>query len=113
MKNFYIGTFWLLSIIFSIIWSYEHPEKIESLKDYFKKNKKPQIVYSDSMMQTYTANSFDVNIKNVIEFKEKTAFITYLKEQEKFNKDKLKIYLQNGFIIENSRQKKYYKENRN
>ena len=106
MKNFYLGIFWLLSIVFSIIWSYENPEKIESLKDNFKKNKKSEIVYFDSKVQTYTANSFEVNIKNIIEFKEKTAFITYPKKQKKFNKEKLKIYFQNGFIIENSSQRK-------
>ena len=89
-----------------MIWSYEHPEKIESFKDNFKKNNKPQIINVDSNRQTYTANSFEVNLKKIIEFKEKTAFITYLKDKKKFTKEKIKIYLQNGFTIENSKQKK-------
>ena len=43
MKKIVIIAFWIFSIIVSIIWSYEHPEKIESLKDSFKKNKSPEI----------------------------------------------------------------------
>ena len=106
MKKFYFGIFWLVSVIFSIIWSYENPEKIESLKDIFKKNKKPQIANVDSKVKTYTANAFNVNLKKIIEFEEKTAFLIYPEELEKFNKNRIKIYLQNGFIIENSRQEK-------
>tara|TARA_B110001450_G_C17649766_1_gene492765 strand:+ start:1125 stop:2378 length:1254 start_codon:yes stop_codon:yes gene_type:complete len=106
MKKFYLGIFWLLSIIFSIIWSYEHPEKIESLKSSFKKDKKPQIINIDSKVQTYIANSFEINSKKIIEFKEKTAFVIYPKKEKIFNKEKLKIYIQNGFIIENFKQNK-------
>ena len=48
MKKLFFITIWLISIIISIIWSYENPEKIESLKDKFKKNKSPIIENIDS-----------------------------------------------------------------
>jgi hypothetical protein len=41
MKKTVIIALWIFSIIVSIIWSYENPEKIESLKGSFKKNKSP------------------------------------------------------------------------
>ena len=48
MKKFIFIILWVVSLIISIIWTYEHPEKIESLKDSFKKNKSPEIENIDS-----------------------------------------------------------------
>ena len=48
MKKLFFITIWIFSIIISIIWSYENPDKIESLKDSFKKNKSPIIENIDS-----------------------------------------------------------------
>ena len=106
MKKFILLTLWIVSVIISIIWSYEHPEKIESLKDNFKKNKSPEIENIESEKKRYVANSFELHLKKIIELKNKAAFIIYPKEQKDFNKEKLKIYTQNGFVIENFRQKK-------
>ena len=108
MKKIVIIALWIFSIIVSIIWSYEHPEKIESLKDSFKKNKSPEIENIESEKKIYIANSFEVHTKKIIELKDKTAFIIYPKDQKNFNKEKLKIFTQNGFVIENFQQKKTY-----
>ena len=43
MKKFLIILFWLLSIIAVSFYTYEHPEKIEQIKHYLNKNKKPII----------------------------------------------------------------------
>ena len=106
MKKIVIIALWTFSIIVSIIWSYEHPEKIESLKDSFKKNKSPEIENIESEKKIFVANSFEVHTKKIIELKDKTAFIIYPKDQKNFNKEKLKIFTQNGFVIENFLQKK-------
>ena len=106
MKKIIFAIFWLLSILISVIWSYENPEKIEILKNNFKKNKSPQIKNVDTKKLEFTANSFEVNLEKIIDFKEKTAFIIYPKNEIKFNKEKLKIFSQNGYFIENFKQKK-------
>ena len=64
MKKLFFITIWSISIIISIIWSYENPEKIESLKDKFKKNKSPIIENINSEKKIYIANSFEVHSKN-------------------------------------------------
>ena len=48
MKKFIFIILWVVSLIISIIWTYEHPEKIERLKDSFKKNKSPKIENKES-----------------------------------------------------------------
>ena len=58
MKKIIFAIFWLLSILISVIWSYENPEKIEILKNNFKKNKSPQIKNIDTKKLEFTANSF-------------------------------------------------------
>ena len=40
MKKFIFLFIWFLTLVASVIWSYENPEKVEKLKDYFKKKKK-------------------------------------------------------------------------
>ena len=39
MKKFFIAIFWLISILIAIVLTYENPDKVEGLKDNFKKNK--------------------------------------------------------------------------
>ena len=101
MKKLFFITIWLISIIISIIWSYENPEKIESLKDKFKKNKSPIVENIDSEKKIHIANSFEVHSKKIIKLEDKTAFIIYPEAEKIFSKEKLKIYTQNGFVIEN------------
>ena len=106
MKKIFIVFFWLISILIAIVWTYENPEKIESYKDNIKKNEKPKIKSLESDQVFYTANSFELSSKKIIDLKEKVAFIIYPDEQNKFDKGKLKIYTQSGFVIENFKQKK-------
>ena len=106
MKKFAVYFLWFLSIFVSIIWSYENPEKIENLKDYFKKNQNPEIKVVGESSEKFTANAFDIYLTKIIDFKEKTAFLTYPINERKFNKDNLKIYTQKGYLIKNFEQKK-------
>jgi hypothetical protein len=57
MKKFIFIILWVVSLIISIIWTYEHPEKIESLKDSFKKNKSPKIENIETEKKRYVGNS--------------------------------------------------------
>jgi len=106
MKKIFIVIFWLISILIAVVWTYENPEKIESLKDNIKKNESPKIANVQSKNTIYTANSFEISLEKIIDLKEKVAFSTYPKRIKKFDKNKLKIYTQNGFVIENLKQEK-------
>ena len=106
MKKITLLIIWLLSIIISIVWSYENPEKIERLKFYFKKNQKPDVNNTTTNYKNFTANAFDLEIKKVISFDQKPAFIIYPIEDKIFKKEKLKIFTQNGYLIENLNSKK-------
>ena len=65
MKKITLLIIWLLSIIISIVWSYENPEKIERLKFYFKKNQKPDVNIITTNYKNFTANAFDLEIKKL------------------------------------------------
>jgi hypothetical protein len=106
MKKLFLILFYLVSIIASILFSYENPEKIEKIKDYFKKNKNIKVEKVDGDNLIFYANAFNVNVKKIIDLKEKTAFLTYPNNGLKFDIKKLKIFTQNGFLLENFSQKK-------
>ena len=106
MKKFIILFLWFLSLVASVIWSYENPEKVERLKDYFKKKKNPEIKIVEESFEKFTANAFDVDLTKIIDLKEKTAFLIYPIDKREFNINNLKIYTQNGYLIENFEQKK-------
>ena len=38
MKSFFIFFLWLITIVYTIVWTFENLEKIEKIKDRFKKN---------------------------------------------------------------------------
>ena len=69
--------FWLITIIISLVWSFENPEKIEKIKSYFKKNEKTNISKVETNTQNILANSFTVEIEQVLELKDKSAFVIH------------------------------------
>ena len=91
IKNLLLLILWIITIIFTSVWVYENPETIEILKNYFKKNK------------IVKANSFNIKIDKIISLSKKTAFILYEKNFSKFNPSLMKIFTQDGHIIENSK----------
>ena len=78
-KNFLILIIWILSIVISILWTFENPEKIEKIKSYFKKKKIIESKVINETITEVTANSFNVN----------------------FNTEDLEIYTQSGTLIKN------------
>ena len=90
---------WLVTIIFSIIWTYENPEKIEKIKSNFKKNEKSTIYKVEKDSNDIVANSFTVEFEQILELSDKTAFIIHPKNEKKFDTSKLEIYTQKGSLI--------------
>jgi len=108
-KNFFllfIILFWLVSLLLSIIWGHENPEKIEFFKSFYKKYKKPDSEIIQSNAKKIRANSFYVELTQKISLSEKTAFVVYEDNNTRFDENKLQIYTQNGYLIENLKPKK-------
>ena len=95
-KKITIILLWILSILSGILFSYENPEKIESIIHYFK-----------STEGDIEANSFKISFKPVYLFENgyRTAFVSYADANDEFDKKKLKIYFQDGGIFEDSNYK--------
>ena len=106
LKFFFIILAFLITFLYASIWGYENPENIEKAKSYFKKNKIPKIIVEDSDVKEIPANSYSVEIKKIFSLSEKTAFIINENNFSEFNKSLIKIYTQNGYLIENSISKK-------
>ena len=106
MKRLTILILWVLSILVAIVWSFENPEKVEKLKDYFKKNKDLNIQKVEDDTQIFQANAFEVNVKKIINLEEKTSFLIYPETNSPFQEEQLKIFTQNGLLIEELKQQK-------
>ena len=106
IKRILIFLLWFFSIVFTIIWTYENPEKIEKIKSSFKKEQALKVNISDENSIKIIANSFEINIKKVLDFKDKTAFVAYNNSTGNFDIKKLEIYTQSGNLIKNLKSKK-------
>lgn len=93
--------FWVLSIIVSIIWTFENPEKIDKLKDLIKKNKIPSINKVETNEEHYLANAYEISLEKIINFTDKVAFLEYAHADNSFKEENIKIFSQKGFVIEN------------
>ena len=70
-KFLIIFALWLLSILFTAIWTFENPEKIEKIKSQFKKKQTVQVEVNEGEGQKFIANSFSVEVKKVLDFNDK------------------------------------------
>ena len=106
-KNFLIiFILWLITILFTAIWTFENPEKIEKIKSFFKKKQSVQVEAVEDEGQKFIANSFSVEVKKVLEFNDKTAFVIYNEFNDVFDQKKLEIYTQTGKLIQNLQSEK-------
>jgi len=106
MKKFFIILIWFLSLATVSLYTYENPEKIEEIKYFFNKHKDPQIKIAKTNIQKVLANSFSVAFSKVISLSEKTAFIVHDENVLNFDENILRIYTQNGYLIENLKPQK-------
>jgi len=90
---------WLITIIFAIVWTFENPDKIEKIKSEFKKDKKIEVSKVNKNFKNFIANSFTVEVSQVLKIEDKTAFIIHPKNEKNFDISKLKIYMQRGFVV--------------
>ena len=95
-----------MSLAIASIYTYEHPEKIEIIKSFFYEKKEPEIKYVNKEIKKISANSFNVEFSKIISISEKTAFIVYDENISNFDEKKLKIYTQNGYLINKGISKK-------
>ena len=103
---FLIAFFWFISLLIASFWGYDNPEKIEIGKSFYKKKEVPKFEDTKIPSKKIAANSFTVKLSQILSLSEKTAFIIYDEKSDKFYKEKLKIYTQNGYLIENLKAKK-------
>ena len=103
MKKIIIIIICLLTFIVGAIYGYENPERMDLIKIKVKKQFSPKVSKEDGPLQKVNANSFNVEFSKIVSLTEKTAFIIY---EEKSNKNTFAIYTQNGFFLENFKQKK-------
>ena len=78
MKKLLLILTWLLSLIIISVYVNENPEKIEIIKNYFSKDKTPELVLDDGTeIQRQPSNSFIIEFQKVVSLSEKTAFIVH------------------------------------
>ena len=106
MKKLLFFLTWLISLIIVSIYTYEHPEIFEKIKQYTEFNKAPDIKLEKSKIEKVVANSFSVEFSKTISLSEKTAFIVHDGKNLTFNKSDLKIYTQNGYLVKNLQSEK-------
>jgi len=106
MKKFLLFLIWFFSLAIVSLYTYEHPESFERVKHYIILNKEPEVKLEKSNIQKVLANSFIVEFSKVVSLSEKTAFIVHDEKIAKFNKNDLKIYTQNGYLIKNLKSEK-------
>ena len=103
-KIFLIFLLWLISTILIIIYVNENPENIEKIKNYFSKDKTPELILNDGgEIQRQPSNSFIIEFQKVVSLSEKTAFMVHDENTQDFDKNSLKIYTQNGYVTNNLR----------
>ena len=66
MKNIFLILLWILSLVFAIFYTYEHPEKIEGIKQYFQEFNDPDIKLEKTNIEKVSANSFSVEFSKII-----------------------------------------------
>ena len=106
MKKYFFLFLWFVTIVYTAIWTFENPEKIEKIKSEFKKNKKVETKLVASKGMNISANSFTIKLSQVLENNSKTAFVTYPSNIKKFDPLNLTIFTQTGMKIQKNNSKK-------
>ena len=91
----------LIIILFSMLWAYENKDKIDSLKGKLKKFKKQSYSVEKSVEEIINveANAFNIEVTKLFDLKDKTSFILNEINENQFNLNDVKFYLQNGYLV--------------
>ncbi len=105
LKNLTVFIIWFITILIAIVWTYENPEKVEQFKDLIKKKEDTQVTQVEKNSKFVIANSFNLEINEIININDKTAFLVH-PLNKKFDIENLTIYTQNGNKIKNFKSQK-------
>ena len=80
IKKRYLIIIWLLSLIITVLWTYENPEKISKIKDKIKLYKpkhefKDEKNNTDENFNVYESNHFILKIEKIASIEGKTSFL--------------------------------------
>ena len=103
---FFYLIIWFISIVLTSIWTFENPDKIELIKNIYKKKAAPISRKVNTESIKIEANSFFIEYEKVISLTQKTSFILYDNNTKSFNPEFLKIYTQYGYLISGLKNKK-------
>ena len=100
-KKILIILIWFLSLVIICIYTYQNPDKFELIKNYFSKTEKREIKFSGTPILTMPGNSFIVGVSKEFSFTERTAFLIHDENVLNLDANFLKIYTQDGHLLEN------------
>ena len=94
-----------------MLWGYENNDKIDSLKAKLKYFVQKSHIEKNNSKDAFQveANAYNVIVSNemrLVDNKYKTSFLLYDSKEINFDIDKVKIYLQNGFLVQKNNEKK-------
>ncbi len=106
-----ISIIWLLTIIISVIWTFENTDIIQSLKDEIKKepiktSKTDQNIKKNLEEFIVISNSFDVKAEKIISFTGKSSFLLNTTNDKDFDLKDVVIFTQDGSYINNKNNNK-------
>jgi hypothetical protein len=94
---------WIITILITIIWTFENTDIVELFKAKLKEKKGVSEYSFEKKEKTEEilaiANSFSVKIEKIISFKGKTTFLLNDSGDQDFNLDDVTIFTQNAFAI--------------
>ena len=103
-KSIFIIFGWLISLLISIIWAYENPDKITEFKDKLKLYipehefiEKKNISKNDE--EFFKSNHFELNVTKIASISSKTTFLLNNSIDKKFNINDVSIFTQEGFDL--------------
>ena len=87
-KKTYLILGWILTLLISIIWTYENPEKIKGIKNKFKlyvpKNDFKKLD-DDKVKNIFDSNHFKLKLEKIVSLDGKTSFILNNSINNEFN----------------------------
>ena len=103
-KSIFIIFGWLISLLVSIIWTYENPDKVTKFKDRLKLYipKHEFIEEKDNSninKEVFKSNHFELNVKKIASIDSKTSFLLNNSINKKFNINDVSIFTQEGFDL--------------
>ncbi len=111
MKKIIIILFiWIVTILITIIWTFENTDVIQLLKSQLKEEKSAPESSFDKKEKSEEiiapSNHFNIKAKKIISFEGKTTFLLNDSKNKVFNLDDVTVFTQNAFAITKNKNKK-------